>query len=144
MLEHTIFMLKNFYVTDTFVYGSGVCLVIAAVAVLVGHGMIVKWMNEGKKDPPDNLTENDDIQSEGEKLIKRCELWVIISLIGYCILAMLNFMILPYSVPIYDWDGLTLHRIMVVVVLDAILVAFVDIRDVKNQLAMIIGENKKL
>ena len=137
-------MLKNFYVTDTFVYGSGVCLVIAAVAVLVGDGMIVKWMNEDKKDLPDNLTENDDIQSEGEKLIKRCEFWVIISLIGYCILAMLNFMILPYSVPIYDWDGLTLHRIMVVAVIDAILVAFVYIRDVKKQLAMFIGENKKL
>lgn len=144
MLVHTIFMLNNFYVTDTFVYGSGVCLVIAAVAVLVGDGMIVKWMNEDKKGLPDNLTENDDIQSEGEKLIKRCELWVIISLIGYCILAMLNFMILPYSVPIYDWDGLTLHRIMVVAVIDAILVAFVYIRDVKKQLAMFIGENKKL
>lgn len=144
VLEHTIFMLKNFYVTDTFVYGSGVCLVIAAVAVLVRHGMIVKWMNEDKKDLPDNLTENDDIQSKGEKLIKRCEFWVIISLIGYCILAILNFMILPYSVPIYDWDGLTLHRIMVVAVIDAILVAFVYIRDVKKQLAMFIGENKKL
>lgn len=144
MLEHTIFMLKNFYVTDTFVYGSGGCLVIAAVAVLVGHGMIVKWMNEDKKDLPDNLTENDDIQSEGEKLIKRCEFWVIISLIGYCILAILNFMILPYSVPIYNRDGLTLHRIMVVAVIDAILVAFVYIRDVKKQLAMFIGENKKL
>lgn len=61
MLEHTIFMLKNFYVTDTFVYGSYVCLIIAVVAVI-----------------------------------------------------------------------------------DAILVAFVYIRDVKKQLAMIIGANKKL
>lgn len=49
MLEHTIFMLKNFYVTDTFVYGSYVCLIIAAVAVLVVYGMVIKWMNEGKK-----------------------------------------------------------------------------------------------
>lgn len=98
MLEHTIFMLNNFYVTDTFVYGSYVCLIIAVVAVLVVHGMVIKWMNEGKKDLPDNLTENDGIQSKGEKLIKRCEFWVIISLIGYCILAILNFMILPYSV----------------------------------------------
>ena len=50
MLEHTIFMLNNFYVTDTFVYGSYVCLIIAAVAVLVVHGMVIKWMNEDKKD----------------------------------------------------------------------------------------------
>lgn len=127
MLEHTIFMLKNFYVTDTFVCGSCVCLIIALVAYLLVINM-----------------DNDGIQSKGEKLIKRCEFWVIISLIGYCILAMLNFMILPYSVPIYDWDGLTLHRIMVVAVIDAILVAFVYIRDVKKQLAVFIGENKKL
>lgn len=83
MLEHTIFMLNNFYVTDTFVYGSYVCLIIAVVAVLVGHGMVIKWMNEDKKGLPDNLTKNDGIQSKGEKLIKRCEFWVIISLIGY-------------------------------------------------------------
>lgn len=144
MLEHMIFMLKNFYVTDIFVYGSYVCLIIAVVAVLVVDGMVIKWMNEDKKDLPDNLTENDGIQSEGEKLIKRCEFMIIISLIGYCILAILNFMILPYSVPIYDWDGLTLHRFMVVVVLVAILVEFVYVRDVKKQLAMIIGESKKL
>lgn len=127
MLEHTIFMLENCYVTDTFVYGSCVCLIIALVAFLLVINM-----------------DNDGIQSKGKKLIKRCEFWVIISLIGYCILAILNFMILPYSVPIYDWDGLTLHRIMVVAVIDAILVAFVYIRDVKKQLAMIIGANKKL
>lgn len=127
MLEHTIFMLKNFYVTDTFVCGSCVCLVIALVAYLLVINM-----------------DNDGIQSEDEKLIKRCKFLVIISLIGYCILAILNFIILPYSVPIYDWHGLTCNRLMVVVVLGAILVAFVDIRDVKNQLAMFIGENKKL
>lgn len=85
MLEHTIFMLKNFYVTDTFVCGSCVCLIIALVAFLVVINM-----------------DNDGIQSEDEKLIKRCEFWAIISLIGYCILAILNFIILPYSVPIYD------------------------------------------
>lgn len=73
---------------------------------------------------------NDGIQSEDEKLIKRCELWVIISLIGYCILAILNFTILPYSVPIYDWHELGLHRFMVLLILVFILSEFVDIRNV--------------
>lgn len=113
MLEHTIFMLKNFYVTDTFVYGNCVCLVIALVAYLVVINM-----------------DNDGIQSEDEKLIKRCESWVIISLIGYCILAILNFMILPYSVPIYDWHGLTCNRLMVGSDFIVILLAFVNIRNV--------------
>lgn len=120
MLEHTIFMLKNFYVTDTFVYGSGVCLIIALVAFLLVINM-----------------DNDGIQSEDEKLIKRCEFWAIISLIGYCILAILNFIILPYSVPIYDWHGLTCNRLMVVSDLVVILLAFVYIRNVIKKLAMI-------
>lgn len=119
MLEHTIFMLKNFYVTDAFAEGSQVCLIIASVAYLVGINTV-----------------NDGIQSEDEKLIKRCELWVIISLIGYCILAILNFTILPYSVPIYDWQELGLHRFMVLLILVFILVAFVDIRNVIKKLAM--------
>lgn len=127
MLEHTIFMLKNFYVTDTFVNGSCVCLIIALGAYLVVINM-----------------DNDGIQSEDEKLIKRCEFWVIISLIGYCILAILNFIILPYSVPIYDWHGLTCNRLMVGSDLAIILLVFVDIRNVVKKLAMIIGENEKL
>lgn len=120
MLEHTIFMLKNFYVTDTFVCGSCVCLIIALVAFLVVINM-----------------DNDGIQSEDEKLIKRCEFWAIISLIGYCILAILNFIILPYSVPIYDWHGLTCNRLMVGSDLVVILLAFVYIRNVIKKLAMI-------
>lgn len=56
MLEHTIFMLNNFYVTDTFVYGSCVCLIIALGAFLLVINM-----------------DYDGIQSEDEKLIKRCE-----------------------------------------------------------------------
>lgn len=120
MLEHTIFMLKNFYVTDTFTYGSYVCLAIAMVAELVVFGL-----------------EKDGIQSEDEKLVKRCKFLVIISLIGYCILAILNFTILPYSVPIYDWDGLVLHRFMVLLILVIILLVLVDIRNVIKKLAMI-------
>lgn len=120
MLEHTIFMLKNFYVTDTFTYGSYVCLAIAMVAELVAFGL-----------------EKDGIQSEDEKLVKRCKFLVIISLIGYCILAILNFTILPYSVPIYDWDGLVLHRFMVLLILVIILLVLVDIRNVIKKLAMI-------
>lgn len=113
MLEHTIFMLKNFYVTDTFTYGSYVCLAIAMVAELGVFGL-----------------EKDGIQSEDEKLVKRCKFLVIISLIGYCILAILNFTILPYSVPIYDWDELALHRFMALLILVIILLALVDIRNV--------------
>lgn len=113
MLEHTKFMLKNFYVTDTFTYGSYVCLAIAMVAELVLFGL-----------------EKDGIQSEDEKLVKRCKFLVIISLIGYCILAILNFTILPYSVPIYDWDELALHRFMALLILVIILLVLVDIRNV--------------
>lgn len=113
MFEHTIFMLKNFYVTDTFMNGSYVCLVIAIVAELGVFGL-----------------EKDGIQSEDEKLVKRCKFLAVISLIGYCILAILNFTILPYSVPIYDWDELALHRFMVLLILVIILLALVDIRNV--------------
>ena len=76
MLEHTIFMLQNYYVTDTFACGSCVCTIIFAVASLVVYG-------------------RNGIQSEDEKLIKRCEFLAIISLIGYCILEILNFIFLP-------------------------------------------------
>lgn len=120
MLEHTIFMLENCYVTDTFVCGSCVCLIIALVAFLLVINM-----------------DNDGIQSEDKKLIKRCEFWAIISLIGYCILAILNFIILPYSVPIYDRHGLTCNRLMVGSDLVVILLAFVYIRNVIKKLAMI-------
>ena len=120
MLEHTIFMLENCYVTDAFVYGSCVCLIIALMA-----GMIVMGV------------EYKGIQRENEKLIKRCEFWVIISLIGHCILAILNFTFLPYSVPIYDWHGLTCNRLMVGSDLVVILLAFVYIRNVIKKLAMI-------
>lgn len=120
MLEHTIFMLENCYVTDTFVCGSCVCLIIALVAFLVVINM-----------------DNDGIQSEDKKLIKRCEFWAIISLIGYCILAILNFIILPCSVPIYDRHGLTCNRLMVGSDLVVILLAFVYIRNVIKKLAMI-------
>lgn len=119
MLEHTIFMLENCYITDIFAEGSQVCLIIALVAYLV----VIKMVNDG-------------IQSEDEKLIKRCELWVIISLISYCILAILNFTILPYSVPIYDWQELGIHRFMALLILMLILLAFVDIRNVIKKLAM--------
>lgn len=113
MLEHTIFMLENCYVTDIFVEGSQVCLIIALVAYLMAINMV-----------------DDGIQNEDEKLIKKCEFWIIISLIGYCILAILNFTILPYSVPIYNWHELGLHRFMVLLILVLILLAFVDIRNV--------------
>ena len=122
MLEHTIFMLKNFYVTDIFMVGSFVCFLIATVA-----GMIVMGV------------EYKGIQRENEKLIKRCEFWVIISLIGHCILAILNFTFLPYSV-----GGLSQNRIIVWFDLVLILLYFVYIRDAIKKLAMIIGENKKL
>lgn len=128
MLEHTIFMLKNFYVTDTFVYGSDVCVIIALMAYLVVIGIV-----------------NNGIQSEDEKIINRCEFLVIISLIGYCILAILNLTFLPYSVPIYDWNELRIHRMMICSGFAGTLLIFVDIRFViKKQLAKIIDENNKL
>lgn len=124
MLEHTIFMLENCYVTDTFVCGSCVCLIIALVAFLLAINLAINMDNDG-------------IQSEDKKLIKRCEFWTIISLIGDCILAILNFIILPYSVPIYDRHGLTCNRLMVGSDLVVILLAFVYIRNVIKKLAMI-------
>lgn len=128
MLEYTIFMLKNFYVTDTFVYGCDVCVIIALMAYLVVIGIV-----------------NNGIQSEDEKIINRCEFLAIISLIGYCILAILNLTFLPYSVPIYDWDELRIHRMMICSGFAGILLIFVDIRFViKKQLAKIIDENNKL
>lgn len=121
-------MLKNFYVTNTFVYGSDVCLIIALMAYLVVIGIV-----------------NNGIQSENEKIINRCEFLAIISLIGYCILAILNLTFLPYSVPIYDWDELRIHRMMICSDFAGILLIFVDIRFViKKQLAKIIDENNKL
>lgn len=120
MLEHTKFMLENWYITDTFVCGSCVCLIIALVAFLLVINM-----------------DNDGIQSEDENLVKRGKFLVIISLIGYCVLAILNFTILPYSVPIYDWHGLTCNRLMVGSDLVVILLAFVYIRNVIKKLAMI-------
>lgn len=96
---------------------------------------------KGKKEYPlefvDDLKLKVESYDETLELVKRCKFLVIISLIGYCILAILNFTILPYSVPIYDWDGLVLHRFMVLLILVIILLVLVDIRNVIKKLVMI-------
>lgn len=120
MLEHTKFMLENWYITDFFAEGSWICALVA----LVSSFIVLFRVNKG-------------IQSEDEKLIRNCEFLAYYSLIGYCILAILNFIILPYSVPIYDRHGLTCNRLMVGSDLVLILLAFVYIRNVIKKLAMI-------
>lgn len=123
MLEHTKFMLENWYITDFFANGSLICVLVA----LVSSFIVLFRVNKG-------------IQSEDEKLIRNCEFLAYYSLIGYWILAVLNFMVMPYSVPIHteDWTYLTLNRIMIWLCPVAIVMLFGYIRDVrKKQLEII-------
>ena len=117
MLERTKFMLENWYITDFFANGSWICVLVA----LVSSFIVLFRVSKG-------------IQSEDEKLIRNCELLAYYSLIGYWILAVLNFMIMPYSVPIYaeDWAYLTLNRIMIWLCPVAIVILFEYIRDVRK------------
>lgn len=117
MLERTKFMLENWYITDFFANGSWICVLVA----LVSSFIVLFRVNKG-------------IQSEDEKLIRNCELLAYYSLIGYWILAVLNFMIMPYSVPIYaeDWTYLTLNRIIIWLCPVAIVILFEYIRDVRK------------
>lgn len=117
MLEHTKFMLENWYITDLFAIGSGICVLLAlALASIVFFRV------------------NDGIQSEDEKLIRNCEVLAYYSLIGYCILAILNFTFLPYKVPVYnyEWQDLTLNRIVIWLCPVAIVMLFEYIRDVRK------------
>lgn len=117
MLEHTKFMLENWYITDFFANGSWICVLVA----LVSSFIVLFRVNKG-------------IQSEDEKLIRNCEFLAYYSLIGYWILAVLNFMVMPYSVPIHteDWTYLTLNRIMIWLCPVVIVMLFGYIRDVRK------------
>ena len=118
MLKHAKFMLENWYITDVFAFGSAICFLVAFVSAFT----ILLKANNG-------------IQREDEEFIKKCEsLTYYISLIGYCILAVFNFMLLPYSVPVYadDWTGLTLNRILIWLCPVAIVMLFEYIRDVRR------------
>lgn len=116
-MSHTNFMLENWYITDFFAIGSGICVLLAFASAITVFFRV-----------------NNGIQSEDEKPIKKCEVLAYYSLIGYCILAILNFTFLPYKVPIYnyEWHDLTLNRIMIWLCPVAIVMLFEYIRDVRK------------